>query len=104
MADFIVINGTDADLENVNAGGADVVARTVSVPITLTGAELLVVAAMNGVAVMQTGATAAEQGAVIAALIDNNVSNIDLSTLAKIENFKLKRGREEADAILALLN
>lgn len=64
MADFIIINSTASELTDVNVGGDDVAAYTISAPITLTGAELLVVAALDGVAVMQTGASAAEKAAV----------------------------------------
>jgi hypothetical protein len=104
MADFIIINGTDAELTNVNAGGDDVAARAISAPVTLTGAELLVVAALDSVAVMQTGASAAEKGNVASCILDNLISDVSLATPALREAFELKRGVEEYELILAALN
>lgn len=101
MTDYVVINGTDAELTNINAGGSDVAARTVSGNITLTQAELETVASMNGVGVMQASATAAEKGSVASSLTDALVADIDLSTAAKRELFKLKRGIEEYEGIIA---
>ena len=43
MADVMVINGTDAELTNVNAGGSDVAARTISAAVTLTNAEVFAI-------------------------------------------------------------
>lgn len=102
MTDYQVINGTDAELTNINGGGSDVAARTVSGNITLTQAELETVASMNGVAVMQASPTNAEKGSVASALTDSLISvDFDLTTAAKRENFKLKKGVEEYEQILA---
>lgn len=57
MADYLIINGTDSELTNVNVGGVDVPARSVGDTITLTDAELAAVCALTGVAVMKTAST-----------------------------------------------
>ena len=57
MADYLIANGTDAALSNVNAGGVDVPARSVGNTITLTDAELAAVCALPGVAVMKDTST-----------------------------------------------
>ncbi len=49
MADYTVVNGTEAQLVNVNAGGTDVDALTYKNGITLTNTELAVVASTAGV-------------------------------------------------------
>lgn len=64
MVDYVIINGTAAELTNVNAGGTDVAAYTISGNVTLTDAELAIVASLDGVAVMQASASAAEKAAV----------------------------------------
>ena len=64
MADFTIVNGTSAELTNVNAGGVDVPANSIGQSITLTGAELLVVAALSGVAVLKDSPTNAERRAI----------------------------------------
>jgi hypothetical protein len=57
MADFTIINGSGAELTNVNAGGDDVPKYSIATGVTLTGAELLVVAALADVAVMKDAVT-----------------------------------------------
>jgi hypothetical protein len=64
MVNFTIINGTDAQLSNVNAGGIDVPKRSIRTGITLTGAEALVVGALPGVAIMKDAATRAQLRAV----------------------------------------
>jgi hypothetical protein len=59
FVDLTVFNFSDAQIDNINAGGVDVPAGT-SVTATLTNTEALAVAQLNGVIVMQNGATAAE--------------------------------------------
>ena len=103
MADYTIINGTDAELTNVNAGGTDVPARTVQTTITLTDAELAAVCVQNGVGVMQTAPTAAEKGSVFSALIDNLIADVDLSTPAARLLFKLKLGLDEFEQIAAAI-
>jgi len=103
MANYTIINGTDAELTNVNGGGTDVAARATLTGVTLTDAELAAVCVQNGVGVMQDAATAAEKGSVVSALLDNIVVEIDLSTPAKRELFKLKRGVEEYELALAAM-
>lgn len=64
MVDYVIINSTAVELTNVNVGGTDVAAYTISGNVTLTDAELATVASLNGVAVMQASASAAEKAAV----------------------------------------
>lgn len=52
MTDYMVINSTDAEVTNINAGGVDVPARSVGYTITLTAAELATAVATAGVAVI----------------------------------------------------
>jgi hypothetical protein len=40
MADYTVVNGSDQELTNINAGGSDVSAYSFKNGITLSGAEL----------------------------------------------------------------
>lgn len=103
MTDYQVINGTDAELTNINAGGFDVAARTVSANVTLTQAELETVASMNGVAVMQASPTAAEKGSVASALADALSTGYDLSTVLAREQFKRKKGIQEYEDLLDAL-
>ena len=55
MAAYTVINGTEADLSNVNAGGVDVGAMSYRDAVTLTDAELAVLCGTLGVAVTKDG-------------------------------------------------
>lgn len=48
MATYTVVNGTEAQLVNINAGGTDVDALTYKNGITLTNTELAVVASTAG--------------------------------------------------------
>lgn len=75
MVAYTIINGTAAELTNVNVGGTDVAAYTISNAVTLTDAELATVAALNGVAVMQTLASGAEQYSVANVMITGGGSN-----------------------------
>lgn len=99
MADYIIFNGTDAEFTNVNAGGSDVPARSWLDVVTLTNTELAAVATLNGAMVMQTAPTAAEKGSVLAALIDNLVSDLDLSSAAKVELMRIRRSQEDMKLI-----
>lgn len=49
MANYTVVNGTEAQLVNINAGGTDVDALTYKDGITLTNTELAAVASTQGV-------------------------------------------------------
>ena len=49
MADYTIVNGTDAQLVNVNAGGTDVDAYTYKDGVTLDNTELAEVCATPGV-------------------------------------------------------
>lgn len=49
MADYTVVNGTEAQLANVNAGGTDVDALTYKDAITLTNTELAALCSTPGV-------------------------------------------------------
>jgi len=57
MADYLIANGTDAELTNVNAGGVDVPRRSSGNTITLTDVELAAVCVLPGVAVMKDTST-----------------------------------------------
>jgi len=61
MADYTIINSTASALAS---GGVTTAAYTVETGITLTDGNLAIVAALNGVAVMQDAASAAEKLAV----------------------------------------
>lgn len=66
MADYTIINATASALAD---GVADTAAYTIDTGITLSAAELAVVVALDGVAVMQDAASAAEIAAVADLLI-----------------------------------
>lgn len=55
MADYTVINGTEATLTDVNAGGTDVGAMSYRDGVTLTNTELATLCATTGVAVTKDG-------------------------------------------------
>lgn len=59
MADYTIINGTGAQLTDVNVGGTDVGALSYKDTVTLTDAELAALLATAGVAVLKTGPSAA---------------------------------------------
>ena len=80
FVDFTVFNASAAEFTNVNAGGIDIPAQS-SGSATLTGAELLVVCALDGAAVMQISPTDAEKAAVLRLFI--NKANLD--ALGKLE-------------------
>lgn len=63
MVDYTIINGSDADLSNVNAGGTDVGAFSYRDAVTLTGAEIVTLLGTPGVAVVKdlTGVAYAKQ-------------------------------------------
>jgi hypothetical protein len=86
MADFTLINFTAAAVNNVNAGGDDLAAWTVTEGITMTNAELLTFCQLSGVAALQDAPTAAEKAALTALLLDDT-SDLDLSTARKREVF-----------------
>lgn len=60
FVDFTVYNAGSASRDNINAGGVDVAAGA-SVTATLTAAEILAVAQLDGVFVTQVSASAAEK-------------------------------------------
>lgn len=49
MATYTVVNGTEAQITNINAGGTDVDALTYKNAVTLTNTELAAVASTQGV-------------------------------------------------------
>lgn len=53
MADYTIVNGTNAELTNVNVGGTDVAARTIKEDVTLTDAELATLVATTDVLVIK---------------------------------------------------
>lgn len=64
MANYVIINASGAELTDVNAGGDDVAAGTISANLTLDDAELAAVCALDNVAVMNASASTAEKAAV----------------------------------------
>jgi hypothetical protein len=67
FVDLTVYNSSGAEFTNINAGGVDVAAGA-SVTATLTAAEALAVAQLNGAVVMQNAPSAAELTAAAALL------------------------------------
>jgi hypothetical protein len=61
MAAYTIINSTGSAL---GSGGVTTAAHTIETGVTLTDSNLAIVAALNGVAVMQDAPTAAEKAAV----------------------------------------
>jgi hypothetical protein len=63
MVDYTIINGTEAQLANVNAGGTDVEALSTKDGVTLDNTELAAVLTNDYVAVMadQTGSATRTQ-------------------------------------------
>jgi hypothetical protein len=57
MVDYTVINGTGAELTNINAGGDDVPKYSIATGTTLTNAELAALAVLTDVAVMKDAVT-----------------------------------------------
>jgi hypothetical protein len=57
MTDYTIINGTNAELTNVNAANQDIAAKSLSHGVALDGTELATVIALGGVAVMKTAPT-----------------------------------------------
>ena len=62
MADYLVVNGTGAELTNINVGGDDVPAYSIGVGglgtvSTLTDPELAALLVNDGVIVMSDGST-----------------------------------------------
>ena len=82
FVDFTVFNSTAAEFTNINAGGVDVAAGS-SVTATLTGAELLVVCALDGAAVMQNAPTAAEKAAVATLIAQGTSLEDDIAELQR---------------------
>lgn len=104
MADFAIINGTDAELTNVNAGGSDVAARSVSAAVTLTNAEVFAILDQSGdnsIAVMNASPSTAEKMDVVGVLLDEILTDHDLSTAEGRIAFRLKGGLEEYKTILS---
>jgi len=60
MADYTVVNGTEAQIVNINAGGTDVDALTFKNGITLTDGELAAAASTPGVYVTSDLTAAAD--------------------------------------------
>lgn len=64
MVDYTIINGTESQLANVNAGGTDVEALSTKDGVTLTNTELAALLTADFVAVMKTqGASATKSQA-----------------------------------------
>lgn len=67
MVNYTIINGTEAQLVDVNGGGTDVDALSTKDGVTLTNTELATLLTTNGVAVVkdQTGATSSFRSALL---------------------------------------
>lgn len=59
MVDYTIVNGTEAQLVNVNAGGTDVDALTTKDGVTLTNTELAALLTADFVAVFKNQAASA---------------------------------------------
>ena len=106
MVDYCIINGTDAELTNVNVGGTDVAARTIAAQVTLTDTELgdlIDAAGENSVALMNVSPTDAEKMDIAQTIIDAQLSSIDLSSQNARDQFLWKSGLKELLDIAAKL-
>jgi len=97
-----IVNGLDADITNYGAGAADPVKRT----ITNSGADTdaQVMAGLNanpGTALLKPSETAANKALIAGVLLDNIITDVDLSTPAKRKTFRLKKGLSELHQILS---
>jgi hypothetical protein len=72
FVDLLLYNASAAQIDNVNAGGVDVPAGS-SVTATMTNTEALAYGQLNGAAILQSDASAAEKAA-IAVLIAQGTS------------------------------
>lgn len=101
MAERFIINATDAALA---VQGETTAARTgtnsTGAPTDIESGALIDTA---GVAMMAVSATAAQQMAIAAVLIDNAVASISLNTAGKRKAFKLKKSLEEWEDVLAVI-
>lgn len=81
MAAYTILNGTDTALAS---GGVTTAAYTIETGVTLLDADLAIVAALNGVAVMQDAATAAEKLAVGNLIVAYNAgfAPVDMTAVA----------------------
>lgn len=113
MADYLFVNGTDAQIANINAGGSDVEARD-TLAATATTAEFNTYLTSAGArAIMHTSSTAAHKKAVaLALLVDAGVqlgpeivSSLTAADAEKRNKVKIKRSAEDGknllDALLA---
>jgi hypothetical protein len=101
MANKIIVNATGAALATGGETNAawSVAESTGDPTVTEQGA----ISDLDGFAVIQTSATAAELGAIAWCIIDSLTTGVDLSTQAKREQFKLKGSVEEWEAVLGTL-
>jgi hypothetical protein len=101
MAEKIIVNATGTALaaEGETTAAWSVAESTGAPTVTEQGA----ISDTNGFAVIQTGATAAELGAIAWCILDSLTTGIDLSTQAKREQFKLKASREDFKRVLETL-
>lgn len=99
MAEKIIVNATGSALaaEGETTAAWTVAESTGAPTVTEQGA----ISDTNGFAIIQTGATAAELGAIAWCILDSLISEIDLSTQAKREQFKLGAGVEVLELLLA---
>ena len=98
MVDYCIINGTDAELTNVNVGGTDVPARTITAAVTLTDTELgdlIDAAGENSVALMNVSPTDAEKMDIAQTIIDAR----EAKKISRSEADRLLSELKEADGI-----
>ena len=99
FVDFTVFNSTGAEFTNINAGGVDVTAGA-SVTATLTGTELLVVCALDGAAVIQNGATAAEKAAIATLIAQGTALEDDIAELQRATDSGIQLHVDAANAAI----
>ena len=102
MAENIIINASGAALGvQGETTGAWTVAESTGAP---TDAEVRALIATNSIAMMQTGASAAEKAGVAFCILDSLLgASVDLSTAQKRKAYKAKAGLQEYVDILSKL-
>ena len=99
FVDLTVYNASAAQIDNINAGGVDVPAGS-SVTATLTNAEALAVAQLNGVAVLQNAPTDAEKSAIAALIASGTALDTAITRVETAEAAGSTLERERAWAAL----
>lgn len=110
MTDYLIVNASGSELTNVNVGGTDVPAGTVSAAVTLTAAELAAVLVADSVAVINVTSDAAEKTAIAALLHTSYGSNVSVflanvtgSTVGGVTTGKIGSASVTTAALIAAL-